>query len=76
MITFPYGYHAGYNLGFNCAESVNFALDSWLSIGKKAKSCRCIHDSVRIDTSIFEKEEEKLKRKAPIRLAQSKKAIV
>lgn len=56
MITFPYGYHAGYNLGFNCAESVNFALDSWLSIGKIAKSCQCINDSVNIDVTIFEKE--------------------
>lgn len=56
MITFPYGYHAGYNLGFNCAESVNFALDSWLSIGKVANSCQCIHDSVKIDVSIFDKQ--------------------
>ena len=44
MITFPRGYHAGFNLGFNCAESVNFALDSWLELGRKAKACECVSD--------------------------------
>ncbi|KAI9311530.1 JmjC domain, hydroxylase-domain-containing protein [Dichotomocladium elegans] len=54
IVTFPFGYHAGYNLGLNCAESVNFALDSWLEIGRRAKACTCITDSVMIDVSIFE----------------------
>ncbi|CAO3594056.1 unnamed protein product [Absidia cylindrospora] len=54
MITFPFGYHSGYNLGFNCAESVNFALSSWLDIGRRAKSCKCISDSVTIDMTIFD----------------------
>jgi hypothetical protein len=49
MITYPMGYHAGINLGLNCAESVNFALDSWLDLARKAKICKCIEDSVRID---------------------------
>lgn len=49
VITYPFGYHSGYNLDFNCAESVNFALDSWIEIGKKAKSCTCIEDAVKID---------------------------
>lgn len=49
VVTFPRGYHAGFNLGFNCAESVNFALDSWLDLGRVAKACKCISDSVRID---------------------------
>lgn len=49
VITFPRGYHAGFNLGFNCAESVNFALDSWIEIGRKAQACNCVSYSVRIN---------------------------
>ena len=37
IITFPYGYHAGYNHGFNCAESTNFASERWIDFGKKAQ---------------------------------------
>lgn len=51
MITFPFGYHAGYNLDFNCAESVNFALDSWVPIGQVAKACGCVEDTVMIDVN-------------------------
>lgn len=54
MVTFPFGYHSGYNLDFNCAESVNFALDSWIEIGRNAKSCSCTADSVVIDVSCLE----------------------
>lgn len=49
MLTFPGAYHLGYNCGFNCAESVNFAFDSWIKIGKKSKACLCIGDTVRLD---------------------------
>ena len=44
VITFPRGYHAGFNLGFNCAESVNFALESWVELGRRAKACQCVAD--------------------------------
>ena len=41
MITFPRGYHAGFNHGYNCAESTNFASMRWIDIG-------LVRDCVRV----------------------------
>ena len=46
--------HFGFNLGFNCAESTNFALPSWIQMGKKAQPCECRFDTVRIPMRAFE----------------------
>ncbi|XP_077390917.1 lysine-specific demethylase 4B [Festucalex cinctus] len=53
MITFPYGYHAGFNHGFNCAESTNFATLRWVDYGKTATQCTCRKDMVKISMDVF-----------------------
>lgn len=55
MITFPFGYHAGFNHGFNCAESTNFAMERWIEYGKRALQCQCSNDMVRISMDCFVK---------------------
>uniref|UniRef100_A0A8C2KN46 [histone H3]-trimethyl-L-lysine(9) demethylase n=1 Tax=Cyprinus carpio TaxID=7962 RepID=A0A8C2KN46_CYPCA len=48
IVTFPYGYHAGFNHGFNCAESTNFATQRWINYGKLATL-----DMVKISMDVF-----------------------
>ncbi|KAL7574476.1 hypothetical protein ACA910_015841 [Epithemia clementina (nom. ined.)] len=49
IITFPGGYHFGFNTGFNMAEATNFGVPEWIPFGLQARVCLCRPDSVRID---------------------------
>lgn len=53
VVVGPGAYHAGFNHGFNLAESVNFATPAWVPIGARASFCTCRPDSVKIDMRLF-----------------------
>jgi hypothetical protein len=53
ILTFPNGYHAGFNTGFNVAESVNFSSPKWISYGRKCNFCRCFPYTFRMDIDHF-----------------------
>ncbi|XP_060882064.1 probable lysine-specific demethylase 4A [Metopolophium dirhodum] len=53
MVTFPFGYHAGFNQGYNIAEATNFATPRWVEYGKKTNYCRCFGEPIIFNMEIF-----------------------
>ena len=45
VVTYPGSYHSGFNTGYNCAESCNFATKAWVEIGEEAGVCECVPDA-------------------------------
>lgn len=46
-------------MGYNIAEAVNFALPTWLEIGKHVSACKCVKDSVSFNMGSFIQNIEK-----------------
>uniref|UniRef100_A0A0K2ULN7 Uncharacterized protein n=1 Tax=Lepeophtheirus salmonis TaxID=72036 RepID=A0A0K2ULN7_LEPSM len=55
IVVYPYAYHSGFNHGFNCAESTNFALERWIEYGKRYRPCDCTSNNVKINMDCFVK---------------------
>lgn len=76
VVTFCASYHTGFNMGLNCAEAVNFALEKWIPFGKKAGVCRCSRESVKIDMNKFvsnvKESQKRVKKSYPV-IKNSKK---
>ena len=60
VVTWPCSYHQGYNLGFNIAESVNFATEEWIAWGEQAEVCQCRKHSVKVDVSELKQKVERV----------------
>jgi len=68
MITLPRSYHCGWNKGWNCAESVNFATRSWIPYGRRASWCSCEEYVFKADMDVFV---DLVRKRCPEQLASS-----
>jgi hypothetical protein len=65
-----FSYHQGFNYGFNAAESVNFAMEQWIPIGKQAGKCLCRNSSVYLDARELESRINKIRSVDPNSIAK------
>ncbi|XP_034243493.1 lysine-specific demethylase 4D-like [Thrips palmi] len=42
VVVTPNAVHFGFNSGHNCAEAINFAIESWIPYGIVAEICNCL----------------------------------
>ena len=49
IVTFPSGYHYGYNQGINVSEAINFVTASWVPLGQAAHWCDCVKGTLKIN---------------------------
>ncbi|XP_060860643.1 lysine-specific demethylase 4A-like [Metopolophium dirhodum] len=60
IITFPLGYHLGFDHGFNMVECTNFASPRWVEYGKRASQCDCRKEvKICMDTFVKRIQPEK-----------------
>uniref|UniRef100_A0A2K5QTL3 [histone H3]-trimethyl-L-lysine(9) demethylase n=1 Tax=Cebus imitator TaxID=2715852 RepID=A0A2K5QTL3_CEBIM len=70
MVTFPYGYHAGFNHSFNCAEAINFATPRWIDYGKVASQCSCGKARVTFSMDAFMRILQPKSYERPLRITE------
>jgi hypothetical protein len=75
VITKCASYHAGFNMGFNCAEAVNFALNNWIDYGKQCSYCKCSGDNVKIDIKNYIQNLNQNHKKTTNSLSSSNEAL-
>jgi len=49
VVTFPNGFHQGFNHGYNIAEAVNFATPRWIRYGLASKTCHHMISPVTLE---------------------------
>ena len=72
MVIFARAYHSGFNMGFNCAEAVNFATPEWVPLGHKATRCKCHEDNLYIEMDEFEENLAKKRKNESKRKSEQK----
>jgi hypothetical protein len=55
IVTFPNGFHGGFNAGWNCAEAINMCTEDWLPYARRAKWSQVDENAVWIAPEVIDK---------------------